>query len=285
MYLEHFGLKQLPFALTPNTGFMWKDGGHREALNVMMVALRSGEGFVKIVGEVGTGKSLLCRALLNQLGDDFVTAYIPDPFLTPLGVRLAVAEELGLKPKPDAKGHLLMKAITRRLLSLRGAGKRVVIVVDEAQALPMESLEALRLLTNIETETTKLLQVVLLGQPELDELLNRKELRQLKQRIAFSHRLTPVDPLGLKAYVGHRLRAAGRNAPGLFEPAALVELHRATGGVPRLVNILCHKALMLAYGRGENRVSRAHVRLAANDTEGTRRTWLQSLGTLRGRRA
>ena len=212
MYLEHFGLRELPFALTPNTSFLWDDGGHREALNVMLVALRSGEGFVKIIGEVGTGKSLLCRALLNELGEAFVTAYVPDPFLTPDGVRLALAEELGLKPKPHVQRHALMKQITERLLELHGKGQRVVMVMDEAQALPPETLEALRLLTNLETETTKLLQVVLFGQPELDAMLGREELRQLKQRIVFSHRLMPVQRIGVESYVTHRLRAAGRIA-------------------------------------------------------------------------
>ncbi len=283
MYLEHFGLRELPFGLTPNTSFLWDDGGHREALNVMLVALRSGEGFVKIVGEVGTGKSLLCRALLNELGDKFVTAYVPDPFLTPEGVRLALAEELGVKVEAGAQRHVLMKAITRKLLALHKSGKRVVLVMDEAQALPPESLEALRLLTNIETETTKLLQVVLFGQPELDEILARPELRQLKQRVAFSHRLTPVGRIGLQGYVAHRLKSAGRKTPDLFEPAAFAALHRASGGIPRLVNILCHKSLMLAYGRGEYRVTRAHVRAAAADTEGARNGWLRSLGNIRGR--
>jgi len=285
MYLDHFGLKELPFALTPNTGFLWSDGGHREALNVVLVALRSGEGFVKIVGEVGTGKSLLCRALLNELGEEFVTAYVPDPFLTPDGVRLALAEELGLKTNSREPRHSLMKKITKRLLELHGEKKRVVLIMDEAQALPPESLEALRLLTNIETETTKLLQVVLFGQPELDSLLSRPDLRQLRQRVAFSHRLEPVDRIGLESYIAHRLRSAGRDVPGLFEPAALTAIFRASRGIPRLVNILCHKSLMLAYGRGEHQVTRVHARVAAADTEGARPGWLQSLGSLRGRRA
>ena len=212
MYLEHFGLKEMPFALTPNTAFLYEHAGHSEALNVLLVALRGGEGFIKIVGEVGTGKTLLCRTLLNVLGDEFFTAYIPNPLLTPLGLQVAVAEELGLNPPQEIEGHQLIKLIYSRLIELNAAGKRVALLLDEAQALAPESLEAVRLLSNLETETSKLLQIVLFGQPELDDVLAKPSLRQLTQRISFSYELQPLDRVKLEGFVSYRLAVAG----GLF---------------------------------------------------------------------
>lgn len=270
MYLEHFGLCELPFQLTPNTAFRFDVATQHEALNVLLVALRSGEGFVKIIGEVGTGKTLLCRTLLNTLGDGFVTAYIPDPCLSPLGVRLALAEELGLRFEGGVGEHQVMKRITERLAELKAEGNKVVLLMDEAQALPRESLESMRLLTNLETETAKLLQVVLFGQPELDSTLAQPALRQMRQRVTFSHRLEPMDRVTLEGYVAYRLALAGYRGGDLFTPQALNSLYRASRGIPRLVNILAHKALMAAYGRGERSVQRKHVRGAAADTEDAR---------------
>jgi MSHA biogenesis protein MshM len=275
MYREHFGMRQLPFQLTPNTSFRFNLPSHHEALNVLMVTLRSGEGFVKIVGEVGTGKSLLCRTLLNTLGDGFVTAYIPDPCLSPLGVRLALAEELGLTRAEEIGEHQIMRHITERLIEFKKAGKNAVLLMDEAQALPRLSFESLRLLTNLETETSKLLQIVLFGQPELDQLLAEPGLRQVRQRITFSHRLQPMNRLDMEGYVAYRLALAGYVGSSLFSPAALSLLYRASRGVPRLVNILCHKALLAAYGQGDVQVQRKHVRAAIADTEGTGRTALE----------
>ncbi len=267
MYLEHFGLKEMPFALTPNTAFLYEHAGHREALNVLLVALRGGEGFIKIVGEVGTGKTLLCRTLLATLGDDFFTAYIPNPLLTPLGLQIAVAEELGLNPAQAIEGHQLIKLIYARLMELNAAGKKVALLLDEAQALAPESLEALRLLSNLETETSKLLQVVLFGQPELDTVLGKSCLRQLKQRISFSYELQPLDRVKLEGFVAYRLAVAGCDGEDLFTPGALDVLHRGSRGIPRLVAILSHKALMAAFGRGEYQIKRRHVRQAIRDTE------------------
>ncbi len=301
MYTKHFGLRELPFTLTPNTEFFFNLRYHQEALNVLLVALRGGEGFIKIVGEVGTGKTLLCRKTLNLLGEDFVTAYVPNPCLTPIGLQLAVAEELRvdfnqhMRPKKIvgrvrsalAKGlgvvsedtvdpHRLLKAIAQRLIELHQQGKKVVLLDDEAQALPEESLEAVRLLTNLETERSKLLQVVLFGQPELDQRISQPSLRQLKQRISFSYRLRPMSRANLEGYITHRLRVAGYNGPPPFTPSAISALHRASGGVPRLVNILTHKSLMAAFGRGESQIRRRHVRSASSDTEGARRWRLLS---------
>ncbi len=266
MYLEHFGLTEPPFLLTPNTAYTYEYGGHREALNVLLVALRSGEGFVRVVGEVGTGKTLLCRALLRALGDEFTTAYLPHPPRTPEGIELALAEELGLDPGERADAARLHGRIGRRLLELSASGKRLVLLVDEAHTLPAECLEAVRLLSNLETETAKLVQIVLVGQPELDDLLARPALRQLRQRIAFSYRLRPLDRFRLEGYVQRRLRVAACSRE-LFGRRALDVIWRNTRGVPRLVNIVCHKALLDAFGRGDAVVDAGHVRRAVADTE------------------
>jgi MSHA biogenesis protein MshM len=267
MYQSHFGLRSLPFTITPDTGFFHNAGTHQEALNVLLVALRTGEGFIKVTGEVGTGKTLLCRQLLNSLEEEFVTAYIPNPFLTPTALRMALAEELGIQFARNLGQHRLLKLIRERLVELSGAGKRVVLLLDEAQALPDDSLEALRLLTNLETEHAKLLQVVLFGQPELDRRLAQDHLRQLRQRILFSHQLQPLDGAALAAYLMHRLRVAGYQGEDLFTPRALRQLLQASRGIPRLVNVLCHKALLVAYGRGDRRIDHRHLQRAVADTE------------------
>ncbi|MCB1662889.1 MAG: AAA family ATPase [Pseudomonadales bacterium] len=268
MYLQHFGLNEMPFSLTPNTHFFLNVGSHKEAMNLLLVGLDNAAGFIKIIGEVGTGKTILCRKLLNSLDERYVTAYIPNPHLTPAGMRIAFAEELGVTVHRNEGQHAVLKKITERLIELAQQNKLVVLLIDEAQAMPEETIEALRLLTNLETETQKLLQVVLFGQPELDELLNRKSLRQLKQRITFSCYLKPLELETLDRYITHRMSGSGYNGEHLFKPAALKLLHRASGGVPRLINILCHKALMVAYGKGDHRIEKAYVQRAIQDTEG-----------------
>jgi MSHA biogenesis protein MshM len=267
MYLNHFGFNQQPFSLSPNTGFYVGLASSREALNVLLVALRSGEGFVKIVGEVGTGKTLLCRKMLNSLGSSFVTVFLPDPTLAPMDLRRAIADELGIPITPETNQYLLSKYITEELAEIHRSGKSVVLLIDEAQALSTVSLEYVRLLTNLECENHKLIQVVLFGQPELDRRLAQAPLRQLRQRITFSHRLAPVSRAGLRGYVTRRLAVAGYESEELFSPAALRVLHRASRGIPRLINILCHKSLMCAYGRGDRSVQAFHLRRAAADTE------------------
>jgi len=267
MYLQHFGLNEMPFSLTPNTHFYLNMGSHQEALNLLLVGLENAAGFIKVVGEVGTGKTILCRKLLNSLDDRYVTAYIPNPHLTPAGMRIAFAEELRIKVARNQGQHQVLKKITERLIELAQEGKIVVLLIDEAQAMPEETIEALRLLTNLETETQKLLQVVLFGQPELDELLNRASLRQLKQRITFSHALSPLDASALERYVSHRLSASGYNGEQLFPAPALKALYRASGGIPRLINILCHKAMMVAYGKGERAIDKTFIARAVADTD------------------
>jgi MSHA biogenesis protein MshM len=285
MYLQHFGLREAPFTLTPDTEFFFNHGSHQEALNVLLVALRAGEGFIKVTGEVGTGKTLLCRKLLNLVDDGLVTAYLPNPFLNPTALRMALAEELGIAFARNIGQHRLLKLITEKLVELSSADKRVVLLLDEAQAMPDESLEALRLLTNLETEKRKLMQVVLFGQPELDSRLSRRSLRQLRQRIAFSYRLEPLSRRTLGEYVQHRLQVAGHQGPALFSPAAVRRLHRGSRGIPRLVNLLCHKALMAAYGAGHSRVGVMHIRRAAADTDDVRQRkpgWLALASGLAG---
>jgi MSHA biogenesis protein MshM len=285
VYLQHFQLKEPPFTLTPDTEFFFNHGSHREAMNVLLVALQSGEGFIKVTGEVGTGKTLLCRQLLNLLDETVVTAYLPNPFLNPTALRMALAEELDIRFARNIGQHRLLQLITERLLQLSADGKQVVLLLDEAQAMPDESLEALRLLTNLETEKRKLLQVVLFGQPELDIRLAQKKLRQLKQRIVFSYHLKPLDRKTLRDYVEHRLQIAGYHGPTLFHTRAIRQLHKTSRGIPRLVNLLCHKSLMAAYGCGAQNIKRQHLLRAARDTEDVQRLrprWLTLISGLAG---
>lgn len=266
MYQEFFDLKETPFSITPDTSYFYSYGNYSEALNTLLVALRAGEGFIKVSGEVGTGKTLLCRKLINTLEDTFVTAYVPNPMLTPYGLQSAVADELGLDMSRHYGHHQLLKMITDKLVELAMQGKNVVLCIDEAQAMPIETMEALRLLTNLETEKQKLLQVILFGQPELDDRLNDKSVRQLKQRITFSYELKPIDRDGLELYLTHRLGIAGYKGGNLFENRAVKSLYKASRGIPRLINILSHKAMMSAYGQGVKYVNDSNMKAAIKDT-------------------
>ena len=265
-YHKHFGLRESPFSITPDTSFFYACRSIQEALNTLLIAVGSGEGFIKITGEVGTGKTLLCRKFLSTLGSGWVSAYVPNPSLEPRALVQAVAAELGVRADAGVDQHQLLKGITLALLGHARNGKRVVICMDESQVMPLETLEMLRLLTNLETEKRKLLQVVLFGQPELDRKLASESIRQLRQRITFHYDLTGLGREEIGAYVEHRLRKAGHAGGALFEPAALAALHRASRGVPRLVNILAHKAMLLVYGEGGQLVMRRHVKAAAEDT-------------------
>jgi MSHA biogenesis protein MshM len=273
MYTDHFGLRELPFGITPDTSYFFSSPRSQEALNTLLVAVRNGEGFIKITGEVGTGKTLLCRKFMDMLGDDFVTAYIPNPYLEPRTLMLALADELELRLEKDVDQHQMLKSITQRLVDLAQQGKRVVLCLDEAQAIPVESLEALRLLTNLETEKRKLLQIVLFGQPELDHNLALDSIRQLAQRITFHYHLGPLSRDDLDYYIAHRLRVAGFGGARLFSKGAVAGLFETSGGIPRLVNILAHKALMLCYGEGKQQVGKHHVANAARDTVASRRRY------------
>ncbi|MCP5058599.1 MAG: AAA family ATPase [bacterium] len=266
MYLDHFRLSCAPFGLTPDPNFRVNLPTHHEAMNVVRFAVGSGEGFVKITGEVGTGKTLLCRHLLAELPEAFVTAYLPDPMLSPLGVRKAFAQELGVPFPRSLDAQELLEYIREALVEIHQEGRSVLLIVDEAQALSNEGLESIRLLTNLETRRRKLLQVLLVGQPELDARLHTVELRQLAQRITFSHVLQRMRRREVREYVDQRLIAAGRSDGEIFTGRAIATIHRASAGIPRLVNVLCHKALMAAYGRGEARVGGRSARRAVADS-------------------
>ena len=266
MYLSHFGLCELPFTLTPNTDFFLNLKPHIEAMQVLMTALQQGEGFIKVTGEVGTGKTLICRKLLNELPDNFAVAYVPNPFLTPSELRWAVAIELGLTYEVNVDQQQLTQMLQQHLLALAAQGKSVVVILDEAQALPDESLEALRLFTNLETERRKLLQVVLFGQPELDERLASKQFRQLRQRISFSYQLRSMTVSEVGHYIEHRMRVAGHKGGTVFTSAQTKMIAKASLGVPRLVNVLSHKALLLCFGHGQFQIVDQQVRLAIADT-------------------
>src|SRR3990167_2268285 len=260
MYEAHFGLQELPFGLAPDTSFVYTCASHQEALNTLLVAVKNGEGFIKITGEVGTGKTLLCRKFLGTLDGSYVSAYIPNPYLEPRTLLLALADELNVSLARDDDQHHLLKGLTLALLNIARQGKSVVLCLDEAQAMPIESLEALRLLTNLETEKRKLLQVVLFGQPELDDKLGQDSVRQLRQRITFQHRLGTLTRSETAHYLTHRLCVAGSANGSVFTRPAAREIHSASKGTPRLINILSNKALMVAFGEGSPTVRWRHVR-------------------------
>jgi MSHA biogenesis protein MshM len=283
MYLRHFALREAPFSITPDTAYFFPHDSAQAALNTMLVALRSGEGFLKIVGEVGCGKTVLCRQLLNILQDECVTAYIPNPDMGSDDLLIALLHELKVEipvPKRGVKSGLtlqsrpvLLNLLGKCLVEHAQQGRRVVVFIDEAQAIPLPSIESLRLLSNLETEKQKLLQLVLLGQPELDVKLARPEIRQLLQRITFSEYLGPMSVIQVASYIEHRLIIASATEATdtqVFQIPAAQLLAELSGGVPRLVNVLAHKCLMLAYGENSHRVTPEHVRLAAADTPGVR---------------
>ncbi|MDH4285215.1 MAG: AAA family ATPase [Gallionellaceae bacterium] len=296
MYLQHFGLREQPFGLTPDTSFFFACSSYQEALNTLLIAAHNGEGFIKIVGEVGNGKTMLCRKFLATLSQDdnsattaigtqdehavsqpsgkFVTAYIPNPSLEPRTLLLALADEFRISLDKDVDQHQLLKGLTQALLEFARDGRRVLVCLDEAQAMPLESLEVLRLLTNLETEKRKLLQVVLFGQPELDERMKQDSVRQLRQRISFQYVLRGLRRNEVDRYVRHRLNVAGYSGETLFTPGAAGALHRVSSGTPRLANIVAHKAMLLAFGEGRQQVQPRHVRIAASDTPEAKRDWL-----------
>jgi MSHA biogenesis protein MshM len=274
-YLKHFGLREMPFGITPDTSYFFGYQSIQEALNTLLIAVANGEGFIKITGEVGTGKTLLCRKFLSSLGPSYVTAYLPNPTLEPRTLLLALAEELGIVGA-DIE-HRLEKEFTHRLLHIARQGKRVVLCMDETQAMSLGTLETVRLLTNLETEKRKLLQVVLFGQPELDRKLEAESVRQLRQRITFQYTLRTLTREEVADYVAHRLTIAGYTGPALFTRGALNAIHAGSRGIPRLVNILAHKALLSTYGEGGRLAKPRHVRNAVVDTPTASPSWWWSM--------
>ena len=290
MYANYFGLRELPFGLTPDPSYFFACSSYREALDTLLVAAFNGEGFIKIIGEVGYGKTMLCRTFLAALQDGgdaqagvtqvsmardkerkFVTAYLPNPYLDPRGMLLALAEEFSVEVDREIDLHMLIKTVTAGLIKIAQDGKHALVCLDEVQAMPQVTLEAVRLLTNLETEKRKLLQVVIFGQPELDEKLEQHSARQMLQRITFQYTLAGLREDEIAAYLNHRLRVGGCAGTGLFTHAAVTLLHRYSGGTPRLVNILAHKALMLAFGEGSAEIGPRQVKAAAADTPAARR--------------
>ncbi|MDF1556309.1 MAG: AAA family ATPase [Deferrisomatales bacterium] len=271
MYQTQFGFRRLPFSLTPDPRFLYLSAHHREALAHLLYGVGEGGGFVQLTGEVGTGKTTLCRSVLEQAPEKVDLALVLNPRLTPLELVATVCDELGAEyPAETTSNKTLVDTLTRRLLEGHAAGRRAVVVIDEAQNLDTAALEQIRLLTNLETPTQKLLQIVLIGQPELQELLARPDLRQLAQRITARYHLPPLSREETTAYVRHRLRVAG-GSPDLFTPAALRLLHRASDGIPRRINILCDRALLGAYARESNRVGPGLVRSAVREIAGQAR--------------
>lgn len=273
MYETHFGLSKRPFGLTPDTELFVNLADHQLCFSLIQHALNSGEGFVKIIGDVGCGKTILCRKLLsyletkNQAATIFHTVYIPNPMLSPIGLYRAVAKELGVAPEAQRDNDAVLEAITERIITVAQQNQTVVIVVDEAQSLPAGTLEALRLISNLETEQKKLAQIIMFGQTELDDVLKQERFRQLRQRITFSHYLKKMTAADTEQYIQFRLTQSGYNGPGLFAQPVIKRLHQLTEGTPRLVNIVAHKSLMAAFADNQFTVTTKHVNLAAQDSD------------------
>ncbi|MFK7954550.1 MAG: ExeA family protein [Lysobacterales bacterium] len=267
MYLQFFGLTQAPFSITPDPAFVFLSARHEDALAHLKYGITEGGGggFVQLTGEVGTGKTTLSRCLLEDLPENISVALILNPRLPPLELLEAICEELKVSTRGARESQKkLVDRLNRYLLKAHGEGRNVVLIIDEAQNLSPEALEQVRLLTNLETATKKLLQIVLLGQPELRELLARADLRQLAQRITARYHLTALDRAETADYLGHRLRVAGA-LENLFTPAACRAVHRHTGGVPRLINVVAERALVATYAAGDRRVTPQLVNLAAHE--------------------
>jgi len=277
MYLTFFGLNEKPFAITPDPRYLYLSERHAEALAHLLYGINEAGGFVQLTGEVGTGKTTIVRSLLAQTPKNAEIALILNPRMTAPEFLLTICEELGIGVQDSAPGSLkdLVDILSYYLLRAHAAGKRVVLVVDEAQNLSPDVLEQVRLLTNLETNTQKLLQIILIGQPELRELLSRNELRQLAQRITGRYHLNPLSRDETTAYVRHRLRVAGATTD-IFAAAALNEVFRLSRGVPRVINVICDRALLGAYSLDRHRVTATLVRNAAAEVFGRRFTphWL-----------
>ncbi|HEV2702748.1 MAG TPA: AAA family ATPase [Steroidobacteraceae bacterium] len=269
MYRVFFGLNEKPFAITPDPRYLFLSERHAEALAHLLYGITEAGGFIQLTGEVGTGKTTVVRSLLAQTPQHAEIALILNPRMTAPEFLLTICEELGIGVQDSATNSLkdLVDILSQYLLRAHSAGKRVVLVVDEAQNLAPEVLEQVRLLTNLETNTQKLLQIILIGQPELRELLDRNELRQLAQRITGRYHLCPLTVEESAAYVRHRLRVAGATAD-IFTPAALREVHRLSRGVPRLINVLCDRALLGAYTQDRHQVGSSFVRRGAMEVFG-----------------
>ena len=264
MYTEFYGLNEKPFALVPDPRYLFMAAGHREALAHLHYGIEEGEGFVQVIGNVGTGKTTLCRTLLQRVGPDVEIAFIFNPSGNETELLAAISREFGLASSVRSRSELL-DALNGFLLERKAAGRRVVLVIDEAQNLDPAVLEQIRLLSNLETEREKLIQIVLIGQPELEENLARRDMRQLRQRVTVRWSLSPLDRDEVKNYLDHRLSIAGLREPGIFTRSAVRAIYRASGGVPRLINAVADRTLLAGYSRGMRSVDARMVRRAIKE--------------------
>jgi len=281
MYTEHFGLRQAPFRITPDTRLFFSGGGRGDILDALVYAITSGEGIIKVVGEVGSGKTMLCRMLEERLPEKVEIVYLANPSLSPEHILQAIALEMDLEVSDNANRLQVMHALQQRLLEKHAKNRQVVIFIEEAQSMPTETLEEIRLLSNLETEREKLLQIVLFGQPELDENLDQANIRQLRERITHSFHLQPLSGKALRDYVRFRMRAVGYRGPDVFRPNAYHGLARASEGLTRRINILADKSLLSAFADGRHDVTRKDVQKAVSDSRfGRRRPRLAPQATM-----
>ncbi|HKW38594.1 MAG TPA: AAA family ATPase [Burkholderiales bacterium] len=266
MYLEHFGLKEAPFRITPHTDFFFQGANRGATLDALLYAITNDEGIVKVSGEVGSGKTMLCRVLMERLPATVETIYLANPSLSRDEILLAIGDELKVQLEED-RATRVIRSLQEHLLRLFGQGRRVVVLIDEAHAMPDESLEEIRLLSNLESNRHKLLQIVLFGQPELDEHLDTAEMRQLKERITHSFRLEPLVRGDIDSYVDFRMRAAGYRGPKVFTREAISDIARASQGLTRRINILADKSLLAAFAAGTHAVTAVEVKRAVRDSE------------------
>jgi type II secretory pathway predicted ATPase ExeA len=266
MYLDHFGLREAPFRITPHTEFFFAGANRGATLEALIYAVTHDEGIVKVSGEVGSGKTMLCRMLLEKLPEHVETVYLSNPSLSRNEIFHAIAEELQT-PIPEGNAHLVLRALQDRLLEIYAAGRQVVIMIDEAHAMPAETLEEIRLLSNLESSRHKLLHIVLFGQPELDERLSGMNMRQLKERITHNFALEPLRRNDIGSYLMFRIRAAGYRGPDLFTPSAIQLMSRASEGLTRRINILADKALLSAFSENKHLIDSRQVRAAIRDAQ------------------
>ena len=265
MYLKHFNLSEWPFSITPDPRFLYMSQRHREALAHLLYGLGEGGGFVQLTGEVGTGKTTMSRCLLEKVPDNVDLALVLNPKVTSIELIATVCDELGIEyQEKDASIKMLTDILNHYLLEAHAKGRRTVLVIDEAQNLSADVLEQVRLLTNLETSTKKLLQIILIGQPELRTLLQREDMRQLAQRVTARYRLEPLTREETGAYIKHRLHVCGTTRP-IFSKSAVDRIYKLSGGIPRLINVLCDRALLGAYTEDKLQIDKKIVRFAANE--------------------
>jgi MSHA biogenesis protein MshM len=274
MYYDYFGFKQPPFRITPDTSLFYPGGDRGAILEALVYAILNGEGIIKVVGEVGSGKTMLCRMLEQELPDSVEVVYLVNPSISPENTLHAIAFELKLAVNSSTSRFEVMNELQKYLLQRHSQNRQVVVFVEEAQSMPIATLEEIRLLSNLETQQSKLLQIVLFGQPELDEMISRPEIRQLKERITYSFQLTPFKTNDIREYINTRVRACGNRSGDLFTEAALKQIEQHSKGLLRRINILADKSLLAAFADSSHKVSVKHTRLAARDSEFLpRRTW------------